>query len=211
MTGGKRRGSRKMRGGQPMGDYSLQQGADFAKMTEKFHGGRRRKGTRKGGRKMRGGAADLATAFEAVPTEIHDRAGTAVLDQAIADLSKFVPAPQAGGRRKSRRGRRGGALTGSPVDAPSMLLRPEDEAAAFLNPQWVQENLVNPNFVAPPSAYIAATTGGARKTRKAKKAHRKAKKVHRKSKKASRKSQAGGKRRKASKKTRKSKKAHRKH
>lgn len=190
-------------------DSSLTQGESFAKMTAAYHGGKRTRGNRK----QKGGAADLSQAFEQMPAEMHQQAGTAVLDQAIAELSKFTPAPQTGGKRKSRKQRggqapltdafqapnaelhkeagtsvldaafaqlgkfipnhngggkrksrrtnkRGGALGSSPVDAPSMLLRPEDYEAAFLNPQWVQENLVNPNFHGPDNAL----TGGKRKT-----------------------------------------------
>jgi hypothetical protein len=199
-------------------DSSLSQGESFAKMTAAYHGGKRslrKRGNRK--HKMRGGAADLSQAFEQMPAEMHQQAGTAVLDQAIAELSKF--APQAGGSRRSKqrggqspladafsapnaemhkeagtsvldaafaqlgkfipnhngggrktRRRRGGALGSSPVDAPGMLLRSEDYQAAFLNPQWEQENLVNPNFHGPNSAYIAATGGRRKSYRKGRKA-----------------------------------------
>ncbi len=224
--GGRRRKSRRLRkrGGaacesgeacatQFSADSSLSQGETFLQMNKPYHGGKRR--TRH--RRMRGGAADLAVAFETAPADIHQMSGTAVLDSAIADLAKFTPTHQAGGRRRSRRQRgghadleaafqapsaelneaagtsvldtamaqleklnpfkggarrsrrrRGGAMLGnSPIDAPSMLLRPEDYSAAFLNPQWVQENVVNPNFHGPDNAYVAPTTGGKRKSRKA--------------------------------------------
>jgi hypothetical protein len=203
-------------------DSSLSQGESFAKMTAAYHGGKRTRGNRK--HKMRGGAADLSQAFEQMPAEMHQQAGTAVLDQAIAELSKFTPAPQTGGSRRNNRRqrggqaplgdafqapnaelhkeagtsvldaafaqlgkfipnhnggslrnrktrrRRGGALGSSPVDAPGMLLRSEDYQAAFLNPQWEQENLVNPNFHGPNSAYIAATGGRRKSYRKGRKA-----------------------------------------
>jgi hypothetical protein len=181
-----RRKSRKaQRGGQSCteqvaADSSLPQGEAFLKMNQKYHGGSRKYRARK----MRGGAADLTAAFEPIPADIHEQAGTAVLDKAIADLAKFTP----------QTAQTGGALSGSPVDAPTMLLRPEDEAAAFLNPQWVQENVVNPNFQGPASALVQAPTGGARKSRKARKARksRKARKMGKKSRKMK-----GGKSRKA--------------
>ncbi len=239
--GGKRRRTRKSkkRGGaacetgeacaaQFSTDSSLSQGEAFLKMNQPYHGGKRR--TRH--RKMRGGAADLAVAFDTAPADIHQMSGTAVLDSAFAELSKFAPTPQAGGRRRqrgghadletafqapsvelneaagtsvldaamsqlgklnpfkggarrSRRGsrRHGGAILGnSPIDAPSMLLRPEDYSAAFLNPQWVQENVVNPNFHGPDNALVA--TGGkhkkSRKGRKGRKGSRKGRKASRK-------------------------------
>jgi hypothetical protein len=197
-------------------DSSLTQGGKFAEMTKAYHGGKRTRGKRtRGNRKMKGGAADLSQAFEQMPAEMHQQAGTAVLDEAIAELSKF--APQTGGSRRQRGGqspladafsapnaemhkeagtsvldaafaqlgkfipnhngggrktcrRRGGALGSSPVDAPGMLLRSEDYQAAFLNPQWEQENLVNPNFHGPNSAYIAATGGRRKSYRKGRKA-----------------------------------------
>lgn len=253
MTGGKRRSkhtrSRKGKRGGASGacesgeacaaqfsaDSSLTQGETFAKMTAAYHGGRR---TRAHKHRQAGGAADLSQAFEAMPAEMHQQAGTAVLDQAIADLSKFAP-QTGGGRRRQRggsasladafqapavdlheksgtsvldaafaqlskfvpnhnggghaggkrsrkgKGRRGGALGSSPVDAPGMLLRSEDYEAAYLSPQWTQENLVNPNFHGPDSAYMATTGGKRRSTYRKGKAHRKGKsrKAHRKSRK----------------------------
>ncbi len=200
-------------------DSSLSQGETFAERTAPFHGGKRYR------KHQRGGAADLTQAFEPMPAELHQQAGTAVLDQAIAELSKFAPQtggslrrqrggsasladafsmPEAGlhekagtsvldaaidqlkqflpnhngGARKSRRTKRGGALGSSPVDAPDMLLRPEDYKAAYLSPQWEQENLVNPNFHAPPAPAIG---GRRRKSYKGRKANRKAsRKTHRK-------------------------------
>lgn len=232
MSGGKRRRSRRARGGgseacesgeacaaQFSADSSLSQGETFAKMTAAYHGGKR---TRAHKRRQAGGAADLSQAFEAMPAEMHQRAGTAVLDQAIADLTKY--APQTGGSRRQRVGQRGGSASlgeafqapaadlheksgtsvldaafaqlskfvpnhngggkrsrkgkgrkggamGSPVDAPDMLLRPEDYEAAYLSPQWSQENLVNPNFHGP-----MAAIGGRRTYRKGK-ANRKSRKV----------------------------------
>ncbi len=226
-------------------DSSLSQGETFAKMTAAYHGGKRTRAHRRN-RKMRGGAADITQAFEPMPAELHKLAGTDVLDQKFAELSKFAPqtggsrsssrssqrggsalltdafqAPSAelhkesgtsvldqafaqlkqfipnhnGGGRKSRKTHRkthrktGGGLGSSPVDAPAMLLRPEDYDAAYLNPQWVQENVVNPNFNAPASAYIAATSGGSRRSKRSRSSYRnkrkaangKSRKSHRKS------------------------------
>jgi hypothetical protein len=177
---------------------SLPQGEDFGKMTRAYHGGRTRR--------QRGGFADLQTAFDEIPAEMHTEAGVSVLNQHIADLEKFVPtsAPvQSGGRRKTRKGRKGGAL--SPIEAPTMLLMPEDEPAAFLNPQWYEENMVNPNFVAPPSPYIASLQGGKRTRKGAKKARKASKKGRKASKKARKTSKKG---RKASKKGRKASRRH---
>lgn len=166
---------------------------------------------------MKGGSmselADYKTAFDAIPADIHRAAGTEVLDQSIAELAKFVPqhAAQTGGkRRRSTRRRRVGGM--APVDAPGMLLRPEDEPAAFLNPQWYNENMVNPHFQAPPSPFLKATGGAQRKSRKGRKAAKKSRKSmkggkksrknHRKSAKKSHKS------RKSAKKSRKSHRTH---
>ncbi len=247
MQGGKRktRRSTKKRGGANCetgeacaaafsADSSLSQGETFAKNTALLHGGKRQR------KHQRGGAADLTQAFEPMPAELHQQAGTAVLDQAIADLSKF--APQTGGSRRNQRGgsaaladafsmpeaglhekagtsvldaaidqlkqflpnhnggarksrrtkhtlRNGGALGSSPVDAPDMLLHPEDYQAAYLSPQWEQENLVNTNFHAPPAPAI----GGRRRNRKSyrnRKAHRKASRKSRSNRKGSRKSRS---------------------
>jgi hypothetical protein len=79
-----------------------------------------------------------------------------------------------------------------------MLLRPEDYSAAFLNPQWVQENVVNPNFHGPDNAYIAAGPSGGK--RRGSRKSRKAAKKSRKSRKAAKKSRKS---RKAAKKSRK--------
>lgn len=185
LKGGKRSRrskQKKQRGGQSCseqvaGDSSLPQGEAFLKMNQKYHGGRR-------SRKMRGGAAPLDAAFAAPDASIAERAGTAVLDQAIADLAKFAP-------------QTGGALSGAPIDAPSMLLDSKEQAAAFLNPQWIQENTVNPNFNGPENALVQAPTGGARKSRKARKAP-KSRKVRK-----SRKTMKGGKKSRMNRKGRK--------
>jgi hypothetical protein len=217
-------------------ESSLSQGEAFAKMTRAYHGGRRtRRSTRRSGRKMRGGAmlemTDYATAFDALPASLHEQAGVASLDAAIGELAQFsgsgagtvdaaAPGPvQMGGKRKrstrkrstrkrstrKRSTRKRGGM--SPIDAPSMLLRPEDEPAAFLNPQWYDENMVNPNFKAPNSPYADSQKGGKRKSRKV---HRKASKKSRKSRKSSKKSHKSRKAMKGGKKSRKSRKASKK-
>ena len=44
----------------------------------------------------------------------------------------------------------------APIDAPSMILSPSEEPAAFLNPQWYTENQVVPSFRGPANAYAAS-------------------------------------------------------
>lgn len=182
-------------------ESSLSQGEDFARMTRAFHGGRK---TRRSHRRMHGGAADYATGFDTLPADLQSTAEVGALNKAFSDLTQFLPKAQAGGKRRGRKSRKsrksrklGRKLRGgmAPIEAPSMLLRPEDEPAAFLNPQWYNENIVNPNFHAPSSPYMEATKGGARKSRKS-----------RKSRKASKKSRKSRKGRKASKKSRKTRK-----
>jgi hypothetical protein len=61
--------------------------------------------------------------------------------------------------RKASRKQRGGAYGDeamSVADSSKLLLSPEMERFAFVNPQFYNENVVNPNFVAPYSAYIAS-------------------------------------------------------
>ena len=41
------------------------------------------------------------------------------------------------------------------VSSPSMILTPAEEATAFLNPQWYNENKVVPSFQGPENAYAA--------------------------------------------------------
>jgi hypothetical protein len=52
--------------------------------------------------------------------------------------------------RKASRKQRGGM---APVGAPSMILTPAEEPAAFLNPQWYNENQVVPSFKGPSNPY----------------------------------------------------------
>ena len=41
----------------------------------------------------------------------------------------------------------------TPLSMPSMLLTPEEEPAAMLNPQWYNENMVVPSFQGPANSY----------------------------------------------------------
>lgn len=147
---------------------SIDQGAQFAKMTAAFHGGSRKRSSKGGARKslrrnkkmvrsrstrrMRGGSyfasyADYPTSFSTMlPTEIRDLARVAPLDAKFAELPAVERAAgvmAGGGRRRTRR-HRGGA---APIDAsPVILTTPEELAAARLNPQFYTENTVIPNF-----------------------------------------------------------------
>lgn len=59
--------------------------------------------------------------------------------------------------RKASRTQRGGAFGDAAMsvdDSSKLLLTPEMERYAFVNPQFYNENVVNPNFQAPYSAYI---------------------------------------------------------
>jgi hypothetical protein len=182
---------------------SLRQGEQFAAMTRAYHGGRR-------SRRMRGGAyATFPGEFgQTLPQDMHAAADIASLDKAFAQLPEFAGKyGMAGGARRSRK-QRGGV---APVDAPGMILSPMEEGQAFLNPQWYNENLVNPNFRGP---VVQKAGKASRKHRKAsrKAAHRKA--ASRKARKVSRKHRkaASRKARKVSRKHRKAsrKAAHRK-
>ena len=150
---------------------SIDQGAQFAKMTAAFHGGSRKRSSKSRGgarkslrrnkkmvrsrrstRRMRGGSyfasyADYPTSFSTMlPTEIRDLARVAPLDAKFAELPAVERAAgvmAGGGRRRTRR-HRGGA---APIDAsPVILTTPEELAAARLNPQFYTENTVIPNF-----------------------------------------------------------------
>lgn len=130
---------------------SLRQGEQFAAMTRAYHGGR----SRRRAHRMRGGSyATFPGEFsQTLPQDMHAAADITTLDKAFAQLPEFVGKyGMTGGRRKSRRNRRnmrrqrGGV---APIDAPGMILSPAEEGQAFLNPQWYNENLVNPNFRGP--------------------------------------------------------------
>jgi len=61
--------------------------------------------------------------------------------------------------RKASRKQRGGAFGESAMsvlESSKLLLSPEMEQFAHVNPQFYNENIVNPNFQAPYSAYIAS-------------------------------------------------------
>jgi hypothetical protein len=60
--------------------------------------------------------------------------------------------------RKNSRKQRGGAFgdDAASVNAPANLMSKDMYAYAHMNPQFYNENVVNPNFVAPYSAYIAS-------------------------------------------------------
>jgi hypothetical protein len=142
-----------------------------------------------GSRRHRGGAAGIADAFQAPSADLHKEAGTSVLDTAFAQLSKFMPHKGGKRSRTHRKRKHGGALGSSPVDAPSMLLRTEDYPAAFLSPQWTQENVVNPNFRGVDNALVAPSVGGFLFGRR--KSSRKATRRMLRKRKASRKSRKG--------------------
>jgi hypothetical protein len=175
---------------------SLDQGKNFQNLTVNFHGGKRTHKNRK--HRMSGGAmnelASYDTAFNStLPQDMRGAADVGSLDQAFSELPKFQ---QTGGSRRRTRG--GSYFSPAPIETPSMLLGPGEEVQAFLNPQWYNENVVNPNFKGPENALVQK--GG----RKSRKASRKSRKASRKSRKASRKSRkASRKSRKASRKSRK--------
>ena len=136
---------------------SLTQGQEFDRITAPLHGGKRSRRARK----MRGGAfmgqAEYPNQFsEMLPTELHNSARTTILDQSFAELPQFIGkyGNQTGGARRrgrsQRRRHRGGM---APLSMPSMLLTPEEEPAAMLNPQWYNENLVVPSFQGPANSY----------------------------------------------------------
>jgi hypothetical protein len=104
---------------------------------------------------MRGGydaqAAYPSQFSEMLPQDMHNSARTTILDQSFAELPQFVGkyGNQMGGARRSRRHRGGMA----PLSMPSMLLTPQEEPAAMLNPQWYNENMVVPSFQGPANSY----------------------------------------------------------
>jgi hypothetical protein len=152
----------------------------------------RRLATRKSSRRVsrrraqRGGAgADYPNEFSVtLPSDMHAAARIGSLDAAFAQLPEFVGkyGNQTGGgsRRRSRRHRRSASRQRggmAPVSAPAMILTPQEEPAAFLNPQWYTENQVVPSFVGPSNAY--AQKAG-RRRRASRKASRKMNRKHRK-------------------------------
>ena len=165
---------------------SLDQGANFARLTASYHGGRRRnmrsksRMVRRSVRRSnhRGGAfvtpyADYPSSTEQLlPSDLRALAHVSSLDtkfSELPDIQRAAGVPMAGGgrrrrhsrssRKTHRRSHRGG---NAPINAPSMILStPQEEAAARLNPQWYTENTVIPNFRGPVSV-----PGGSRKSRK---------------------------------------------
>lgn len=166
---------------------SLNQGGQFAKLTSSFHGGARKTKRSKNKRmykRMQGGShftpyADYPNSMDsALPQDLRELARLTPLDASFTELPA-VSAMKGGSRRKSRKGKKGGAY--ATVDAPSMILStPAEETAARLNPQWYTENTVIPDFRGPlpvPGSTVPAPTppplapakGGARKMKKSKK------------------------------------------
>jgi len=81
---------------------SLTQGQQFAKMTETFHGGSRRR--------QSGGAAAFPGEFsQTLPQDMHQAANVAPLDAAFNELPNFIGKyGMSGGSRKSRKSNRKG-------------------------------------------------------------------------------------------------------
>jgi hypothetical protein len=106
-----------------------------------------------------------------------------------------------GGRRtRKQRGGSGFGYTPGPTNVPNyMILSPQDEPKAFLNPQWYTENEVVPSFQGPTNAFAQqsynnqfnyAQRAGSRKAKKAgrkSRKGRKGRKAERKGRKAQRK------------------------
>jgi len=184
---------------------SLSQGNTFADLTKNLHGGKRN--TRKN---QRGGMADYPGEFsETLPSDMHTAAYVQGQDAAFAALPQFVGkyGMSGGKRRKNKNSRKhrkhGGGFGYNPGPANAqnyMILSPQEEGGAMLNPQWYTENLVVPSYHAPISGYAAQAAAqyanqadykqhaGSRKNRKnSRKASRKNRKASRKNRKASRK------------------------
>jgi hypothetical protein len=135
---------------------------------------------------MRGGAhAEFPGEFSQVlPEDMHASADITSLDKAFAQLPQFVGkyGMTGGSRRRNRSNRSNRRNTRkqhggvAPVDAPGMILSPAEEGQAFLNPQWNNENLVNPNFRGPVAAAIVQKAGANRSRRN----HRRGSRRHRK-------------------------------
>jgi len=171
-------------------------------MNKALHGGRRtRKGSKsrkhrghKGSRRMyyrrqHGGSADYPSQFsELLPNSMHAAADIGELDSAFGQLPSFVGKyGGVGGRRRTRgrrgsRKQRGGAegfgYTPGPTNVSNyMILSPDEEPKALLNPQWYTENQVVPSFQGPVNAFAqqsynnqfnyAQRAGSRRKARKA--------------------------------------------
>lgn len=155
-----------------------------------------RKASRRGRRQMGGAGASYPNEFSVtLPQDMHAAARIGSLDSAFAQLPEFVGKygnQTGGGHRRSRRScmMRGGRSRRScmmrggmaPVSAPAMILSPQEESAAMLNPQWYTENQVVPSFVGPANPYAAqqqpqfayAQKAGSRRERRASRKHRRA-------------------------------------
>ncbi len=204
---------------------SLSQGQKFVEMGRGLHGGRRTtRKDRKNRRIMYGGMADFPSSFDALlPQDMHGQADIGRLDQAFSDLPQFVGKyGMQGGKRKMRGGV---VLAPAEVGSSAMIISPQEEGAAFLNPQWYNENQVVPSFKGPENAYAAqqyanhtnyAQKAGTRKNRKnsrknSRKANRKAnRKDSRKNRKNSRKANRKDSRKDSRKNRKNSRKANRK-
>ncbi len=179
---------------------SLSQGKEFLEMNKNLHGGRRsRRAHRRAHRKsttrrQRGGAADYPGSFSTLlPTDLRGPADVAYTFNSFAQLPSFVGKyGGVGGGKRTRRAQRGGSgfgYTPGPTNAPNyMILSPQDEPKAFLNPQWYTENEVVPSFQGPTNAFAqqsynnqfnyAQRAGSRRRHRKARKGSRKGRKGH---------------------------------
>ena len=143
------------------------------KFAHNYSGGARRKlkahgKMRKGTKKHRGGGSYDPAMYpsqfnETLPQELVPLSRTTILDTSIADLAQFngkYGLLQSGGKRgkrsktNRRRRHRGGM---APVDSSGMILPPDMEPAAYLNPQWYTENLVVPSYKAPDNSYALAS------------------------------------------------------
>jgi len=133
-------------------------------------------------RKQRGGAASFPDVFgTTLDANLRASAGVDKIDAAFAQLPQFVGyGTQVGGRRNTRthrkgsrkgsrknrknnrkgsrkanRKQRGGAWGDqfAAADAPSNLMPKDMYAYAHTNPQFYNENIVNPNFSGPSNSY----------------------------------------------------------
>jgi len=204
---------------------SLSQGQKFVEMGRGLHGGRRTtRKDRKNRRIMYGGMADFPSSFDALlPQDMHGQADIGRLDQAFSELPQFVGKyGMQGGKRKMRGGV---VLAPAEVGSSAMIISPQEEGAAFLNPQWYNENQVVPSDKCPENAYAAqqyanhtnyAQKAGTRKNRKnSRKANRKDSRKNsrknRKNRKNSRKANRKANRKDSRKNRKNSRKANRKH
>ena len=145
-------------------------------------------------RRQSGGAADYPGSLSALlPTDLRGPADVAYTFNSFAQLPAFVGKyGGVGGGKRTRRAQRGGAegfgYTPGPTNVPNyMILSPQDEPKAFLNPQWYTENEVVPSFQGPTNAFAQqsynnqfnyAQRAGSRRHRKGRKGSRKGRKGH---------------------------------